>query len=322
MISAAVAVMSVVTIAMSKSLLVVVLRWLSLTRMTRTGSVRQTPNQRPVISVVRTVMVVPYRLIRVSDQVLLSVALRAMSVGVPMRSPRSRGRPRFPLAAGVGWWNTALRRALVVRVMLGPRPAKCRAPAERQGDDDRQDDPAVAVADFLGAGGGSVVPPGRGEDFRSASSGEGFIDGEQDRVVGCEQQVDDQGGQDQADLVDVPAGAGEEPVGAGMVPHPGQARGGQHSAYCSFHRAEDESGEHRGEHLVSRCGETGPETVQQRQQGIGYTDLGGHWWNTPFIGGVVSTTNVPPHSRKSSEARRRNGVQFKVLNLAFRFLIQ
>jgi hypothetical protein len=175
-----------------------------------------------------------------------------------------------------------------------------RAPAERQGDDDRQDDPAVAVADFLGAGGGSVVPPGRGEDFRSASSGEGFIDGEQDRVVGWEQQVDDQGGQDQADLVDVPAGAGEEPVGAGMVPHPGQARGGQHSAYCSFHRAEDESGEHRGEHLIPRCGETGPETVQQRQQGIGYTDLGGHWWNTPFIGGVVSTTNVPPHSMKCS----------------------
>src|SRR5450755_4922514 len=34
--------------------------------MTRTGSVRQTPNQRPVISVVRAVMVVPYRLIRVS----------------------------------------------------------------------------------------------------------------------------------------------------------------------------------------------------------------------------------------------------------------
>src|SRR5665811_848772 len=97
---------------------VVALRWLSLTRMTRTGSVRQTPNQRPVISVVRAVMVVPYRLIRVSDQVLSLSALVAMSVGVPMRSPRSLGRPRFPLAAGVGWWNTALLRALVVRVML------------------------------------------------------------------------------------------------------------------------------------------------------------------------------------------------------------
>src|SRR5665811_1106343 len=95
---------------------VVALRWLSLTRMTRTGSVRQTPNQRPVISVVRAVMVVPYRLIRVTDQVS---ALVAMSVGVPMSSPRSRGRPRFPLAAGVGWWNTALLRAEEVSAEVG-----------------------------------------------------------------------------------------------------------------------------------------------------------------------------------------------------------
>src|SRR5664279_3724349 len=96
--------------------------------MARTGSVRQTPNQRPVISVVRALMVVPYRLIRVSTQVLSLLAWSAMSVGVPMRSPRSLGRPRFPLDAGVGWWNTALLRALVVRVMLCPRPAKCPAP--------------------------------------------------------------------------------------------------------------------------------------------------------------------------------------------------
>ena len=61
------------------------------------------PNQRPVISQVCAVMVVPYRLIRVSTQVLFLVAWLAMSVGVPMRAPRSLGRPRFPLAAGVGW---------------------------------------------------------------------------------------------------------------------------------------------------------------------------------------------------------------------------
>ena len=81
---------------------------------------------------------------------------------------------------------------------------------------------------------------------------------------------------------DVPAGVREEPVGAGMVPHPGQAGAGQHSTHRPFHRAEDETGEHRGEYLISRCGETGTETLQQRRQGIGYTDLGGHWWNTPI----------------------------------------
>ena len=157
-----------------------------------------------------------------------------------------------------------------------------RAPAERQGDHDREDDPAVAVADLRSAGGGAVVPPGRGEDFRSTPSGQGFVDGEQDRVVGWEQQFHDQGGQDHADLVDVPASVREEPVGAGMVPEAGQTGAGQHSTHRPFHRAEDESGEHRGEYLISRCGETGPETLQQRRQGIGYTDLGGHWWNTPI----------------------------------------
>jgi hypothetical protein len=31
-------------------------------------------------------------------------------------------------------------------------------------------------------------------------------------------------------------------------------------------------------------------------QRIGYADLGGHWWNTPLIGGCFRTTNVPPYS--------------------------
>ncbi len=38
------------------------------------------------------------------------------------------GSAAFPLAAGVGWWKTALLRALVVMVMFRPRPAKCPAP--------------------------------------------------------------------------------------------------------------------------------------------------------------------------------------------------
>src|SRR6478752_1418246 len=75
-----------------------------------------------------------------------------------------------------------------------------RAPAERQGDDDRQYDPAVPVADFGGAGGGAVVPPGRGVDLGSTPPGEGFVDREQYRFIRCEQQLHDQAGQDQADL--------------------------------------------------------------------------------------------------------------------------
>src|SRR5450631_637972 len=76
----------------------------------------------------------------------------------------------------------------------GEQDGQCdRASAERQGDHDRQDDPAVAVADLRSAGGGAVVPPGRGEDFRSTPSGQGFVDGEQDRRVRRKQQVHDQG---------------------------------------------------------------------------------------------------------------------------------
>src|SRR5664279_3870137 len=104
-----------------------------------------------------------------------------------------------------------------------------------------------------------------------------------------------------------------------MVPDPGQAGAGQHSAHRPFHRAEDETGEHRGEHLISRCGETGPETVQQRRQGIGYTDRGGHWWNTPFIGGVADTTNVPPHSIKSSAGAPREWCSIQGAKSPFSF---
>ena len=297
--------------------------------MTRAGSVRQTPNHRPVISVVRAVIVVPYRLIRGVDPVVVlgglvgdvgggADAFAAQSWSAAFPAGRRGGAAEHGVAAGPGGHRDVLTQSgevsgavcgvadevdcpggeglcdLVEEVAaevgfaaaaLGAQGEqdgqRDRAPAERQGDHDRQDDPAVAVADLLGAGGGAVVPPGRGEDFRSASSGQGFVDGELDRRVGREQQFHDQVGQDQADLTDVPAGSGEESVGAGMVPHAGQARAGQHSTDRPFHRAEDETDEHRGEHFISWRGEAGPETVQQRLQGIGYTDLGGHWWNTP-----------------------------------------
>lgn len=51
---------------------------------------------------------------------------------------------------------------------------------------------------------------------------------------------------------------------------------------------------------------------QHRQGNIGYTELGGHWWNTPFIGGVVCTTKCSAHFIKCRVgACRRNGVSFQ-----------
>src|SRR5947208_16726784 len=98
MISCAVAVRSVVTSAMSYPLVVLVLVVLPVSRMrmTRTVSVRHTPYHRQTCSVTRTVLVVPYR----DTATVVQVADVAMWVGVPIRSPLSRGRPRFPVLGG------------------------------------------------------------------------------------------------------------------------------------------------------------------------------------------------------------------------------
>jgi len=135
--------------------------------------------------------------------------------------------------------------------------------------------------------------------FGPRPAGEGFVDGEHDRGVGSSSISMTRVARIRP-ICWTSSGSGEESVGAGMVPDPGQAGAGQHSTHRSFHRAEDESGEHRGEHLISGAVKQDRKTLQQRRQGIRYTDHGGHWWNTPFIGGVVRTTNVPPHSMNYS----------------------
>ena len=61
------------------------------------------------------------------------------------------------------------------------------------------------------------VPGGEQPDLgMDDPPGEGFVDGEQDLLVGSKQQRHDQAGQDQADQPDVPAGVGEESVSPGM----------------------------------------------------------------------------------------------------------
>jgi len=53
---------------------------------------------------------------------------RAISAGVPIRSPFKRGRPRLPVLGGAGSENTVFDRARVVMVMSGPSPANAPHP--------------------------------------------------------------------------------------------------------------------------------------------------------------------------------------------------
>jgi hypothetical protein len=60
------------------------------------------------------------------------------------------------------------------------------------------------------------VLPGRPVELAARAAHEGVIDRDPDRHVGVDQQVDDQVGEQQAELVGLPACAGEEPVRAMM----------------------------------------------------------------------------------------------------------
>ena len=63
-----------------------------------------------------------------------------------------------------------------------------RAVEEGQRDDDRGDDPVVAVADLVRAGGRPVVEPGRGVHLRSAAVKQCVVDRDRHRLpVGHEQ---------------------------------------------------------------------------------------------------------------------------------------
>ena len=83
---------------------------------------------------------------------------------------------------------------------------------DRQSHHDRQDHPVVAVADLGLADSGAVVEPRRGMHLRSAAVEQRVVDRDENRRVGRHQQAHDEARKDRGDLLDRPAGVGEEAV--------------------------------------------------------------------------------------------------------------
>ena len=74
------------------------------------------------------------------------------------------------------------------------------------------------------------MKPACGMDLLAPAAKEGVIDRDGDGRAGREEVGDDQLGQQQAHLVGLPAGGGEEAVCAAVVPGPGQVCSGEHPA--------------------------------------------------------------------------------------------
>src|SRR5882757_5164554 len=80
------------------------------------------------------------------------------------------------------------------------------------------------------------------------------------------QPADHQAQHDQPDLVEAPAGGGEEAVSATVMPHRVHPRPGEHPAHRAPRRHDNQTGEQRGERSEPARGETRPE----RPKYLGY----------------------------------------------------
>lgn len=105
--------------------------------------------------------------------------------------------------------------------------------------------------------------PGRAEHLAACALEQAVVDDQQDRGVRGEQPLHDHVGQDQAELVSRPAGLGEEPIRAAVMPHPCQARAGPHPGHGALARLGERPDDQGGERAERRGGEAGPHAVQQ-----------------------------------------------------------
>jgi site-specific DNA recombinase len=103
--------------------------------------------------------------------------------------------------------------------------------AERQLDDQGRDHPRVPEGDLLPALGGTVIgPPGLG-DLAPPPLKEGAVHGHRDRRARRDQVRHDQPGHRQAQVIDVPGRAGEEPARPPeLIRDPGRRRHRRHRA--------------------------------------------------------------------------------------------
>ena len=143
------------------------------------------------------------------------------------------------------------------------------AGAERQLHDDPGGDEAVAVADLARRRAASVMLPARSPDLASPPPEHRVIDRYHQVRARFHQCQDHQCGGRQAQLVNLPAGPGEEVVRAVVWPHPRQAGPEQHANHGAAPHLPGQARDQAAERAISRRGETPAQRRQHGEQGSG-----------------------------------------------------
>jgi hypothetical protein len=137
----------------------------------------------------------------------------------------------------------------------------------RQPDDHRGDDPVVAVSRLRRPLGGAVAEPRCRPHLLTASSEEGAVDRDVDRLARRDQQRHHHPCRGQAEFAGTPPGAGEEAVRPVVRPQPRQARAGEHAADGAPTGLGKETAGQPAERAERRRREQRRESRQQHHQG-------------------------------------------------------
>jgi len=141
--------------------------------------------------------------------------------------------------------------------------------AERQPGQDPGGDEAVAVAELAHGRGAAVVLPAGPVHLAPAAAEHRVIDGHAQISAGRHRQQHRQLRDRQAELVKVPAGAGEEVMRPVMRPGMLQAAAQQHAHHGAAAHPPGHPGDQAAERGKARRGEARPQLVQQAQQRSG-----------------------------------------------------
>ncbi len=139
--------------------------------------------------------------------------------------------------------------------------------AERQRHDDPDGDEAVPERQFLRVLRAAVMLPPGAVHLRAGPDAYRVVQRDGHVRARVDQGIYDQAGNRQAELVELPAGPGEEVVRAVMRPGPLQARAQQHAHHGTAPDLPGQAGDQAAERGERRRGETRAHRHQDTQQG-------------------------------------------------------
>ena len=168
-----------------------------------------------------------------------------------------QGRGRLRLAGAL---------ALAGQVQPGQHRQADLAGAERQPDQDGRGDEAVAVAELVLRRGAAVMLPAGAVHLATGPAEHRVIDGHAQVRAGRQHQQHDQLRDGQAELIDLPAGPGEEVMRPVMRPHVLQAAARQHARHRPPVHPARQPGDQAAEGNEARRREARPQRGQHIQQ--------------------------------------------------------